>query len=356
MTATRPGAASVNDPAAMRDDGTEVERAESARSGIIGRLVRTPQATLFVALLVFIAVVALRNENFLTFQNVINILRDGAYIFIPAVAATFVLVCGGLDLSVGSVYALSSVSCALLMVNAGWSIPLAFVGGVGVGALCGLFNAVVIVYGRIPALITTLGMMYIARGLDWIVTGGQGTQYLPDPWGSIASFRLAGVPLVIFYAAIFGIVAHVILENMRFGHNLRATGGNLAAARAAGINVSRTTLIVFVASGAASGLAGVLMCSRLSSGQPSIGQGLELQVITAAIVGGTSMFGGLGTIPGTLLGTLMIATLNNGLVAAEIDPLWQNLVIGVVLISAVGLDQLRRARMWREAAAGPRRR
>ena len=334
------------------DGDVAVARAEAGRGSLIGRIVRTPQATLLLFILAFAAVVALRNENFLTFANMVNITRDGSYTFIIAVAATFVLVGGGLDLSVGSVFALSSVASALFLSNGGWPVPLAFVGGVAVGSLCGLVNALIIVYARIPPLITTLGMLYIARGLTWVITGGSGTQFLPNPWGSIASFRLFDVPMVIFYAAIIGIVAHVILENMRFGHEVRATGGNREAARASGISITRTTLILFIASGTAAGLSGVLMASRLNSGQPSIGQGLELQVITAAIVGGTSLFGGLGTIPGTLLGTLMIATLNNGLVQLQIDPLWQNVVIGVVLMTAVGIDQVRRARMWREAAAG----
>ena len=332
------------------DEGVAVARANAGRGGVLGRILRSPQATLLLFILIFAAVVAFRNENFLTFANVINILRDASYIFIIAAAATFVLVGGGLDLSVGSVFALSSVACALFMSAGGWPVPLAVVGGIAVGTLCGLVNALVIVYARIPPLIVTLGMLYIARGLTWVITGGRGTQSLPDIFGSIASFRVFDVPLVVFYAAVIGIVSHVVLENMRYGYNVRSTGGNREAARATGINVKRTTLILFIVSGTSAGLAGVLMASRLTSGQPSIGQGLELQVITAVIVGGSSLFGGIGTIAGTLLGTLMIATLNNGLVAIQIDPLWQNVVIGIVLILAVGIDQVRRARMWRQSA------
>ncbi len=317
-------------------------------------MLRSSQASLLAATLIFAAVVAIRNENFLTFANAINIARDGSFIFIIAVAATFVLIGGGLDLSVGSVFALSSVSAAMLMV-AGVPVPLAVLMGVGVGMACGAVNAVITVYGKIPALIATLGMLYVARGLTWIVTGGNGTQYLPPEFGQIAAFRLVGVPLVIYYALIIGVAGHVILEKTRFGYGARATGGNREAARAVGINVTRTSVILFLASGAAAGLAGVLQASRLQSGQPSIGQGLELQVITATIIGGTSLFGGLGSIPGAFLGTLMIAVLNNGLVQMQIDPLWQNVVIGIVLVSAVGLDQVRRARMWRGPGSGPAR-
>jgi ribose transport system permease protein len=347
-----------HDPVTPAEPGTEgvpIARADARRGGLVSRLIKSSQATLLLFILVFAAVVAVRNENFLTFANVVNILRDGSYIFIIAAAATFVLVGGGLDLSVGSVFALSSVSCALFMSAGGWPVPLAVLAGIGVGTLCGLVNALIIVYARIPPLVTTLGMLYIARGLTWVITGGRGTQSLPDIFGSIASFRVFGVPMVVFYAAVIGIVAHVALESMRYGYNVRATGGNRESARATGINVKRTTFMMFVVSGTSAGLAGVLMASRLTSGQPSIGQGLELQVITAVIVGGTSLFGGIGTIAGTLLGTLMIATLNNGLVAIQIDPLWQNVVIGIVLMLAVGIDQVRRARMWRQATRGSAR-
>lgn len=331
------------------DAAPAVRRAAVDRGTLLGRLLRNPQTALLVVILGFAAIVAVSNENFLTFSNATNIARDGSYIFIIAVAATFVLVGGGLDLSVGSVFALSSVTSAILMIN-GVPVPLAFALGVAVGAICGLINAVVIVHGRIPALIATLGMLNVARGLTWIITGGNGTQYLPDDFGAIATLRVFDVPLVVFYALIIGVVGHIVLEHTRFGFSVRATGGNRDAARAAGIPITRTTVTLFVLSGVAAGLSGVLMASRLRSGQPSIGQGLELQVITAAIIGGTSLFGGLGSIPGALLGTAMIAVLNNGLVQLAIDPLWQNVVIGIVLVVAVGLDQVRRAGMWRGGA------
>jgi len=349
MKTVRP--AGSDDAATVRtsDDPTAVQRANVGQDRRLERILQNPQTALLVAIVAFSIIVEASNRNFFTFDNVINILRDGSFIFIIAVAATFVLVGGGLDLSVGSVFALSSVASAMLIV-AGVPYPAAFLLGVGVGSLCGLVNAIIVIYGRIPALITTLGMLYVARGLDWIVTAGSGTQYLPPEFGDIASLRVLGIPLLVLYAFLIGVAAHVILEHTRFGYGVRAVGGNREAARACGINVNRTTLILFVASGAAAGLSGVLMASRLHSGQPSIGQGLELQVITAAIIGGTSLFGGLGSIPGTFLGTLLIAVLQNGLVQLEIDPLWQNVVIGVVLVTSVGLDQVRRARMWRSQA------
>ncbi|MGA2512861.1 MAG: ABC transporter permease [Candidatus Limnocylindrales bacterium] len=337
-------------PSPNGDDSLTVQRADVGRDRLIERVLRNPQTALLIVIILFSAFVELSNRNFLTFDNVVNILRDGSFIFIIAVAGTFVLVGGGLDLSVGSVFALSSVASAMLIANYGIPYPAAFVLGIVVGALCGLVNAIIVIYGRIPALITTLGMLYVARGMTWIITGGSGTQYLPQGFGDIASLRQWGVPLMVYYAFLIGIMAHVILEHTRFGYGVRAVGGNREAARACGINVTRTTLILFVASGAAAGLSGVLMASRLQSGQPSIGQGLELQVITAAIIGGTSLFGGLGTIPGTFLGTLLIAVLQNGLVQIQIDPLWQNVVVGIVLVTSVGLDQVRRARMWRGPA------
>lgn len=323
-----------------------VARAEVSDGPLLGRILRNPQTSLLIAIILFGVVVAFRSSAFLTEQNVINILRNGSFVFIIAVAATFVLVSGGLDLSVGSLFALGTIVVSDLLVN-GTAVWLAIAVALGVGLLAGLVNSVIIVYARIPPLITTLGMLYVARGTVNVVTGGNQLAPLPDSFVAIATNEFLGVPLVVVYAAVIGLVAHTVLEYTPFGYDVRALGGNREAARACGIKVDRITHIVYAASGVAATLAGVLMASRLSSGQPSVGDGMELQVIAAAIIGGTSLFGGLGSVRGTLLGALMIAVLSNGLTLMSINPLWQNIVVGVVLVLAVGLDQLRRASMWR---------
>ena len=332
--------------AAEELDSVAVERAEVSAGGLLTRFLNSPQTSLLIAILIFGAVVAVRSPDFLTKTNIINLVRDGTFVFIIATTATFVLVGGGLDLSVGSVFAIGTIAVSDLLVH-GVPTTLAIVGGVMFGVVAGLINSVVIVYGRIPPLIATLGMLYVGRGLVNIASGGN--QYAPLPAGFIAlgENSVVGIPLLIVYAVVIGLIAYFVLEHTRFGYNVRAIGGNREAARACGIRVNRITIVLYVASGASAALAGVLEASWLSSGQPSVGNGLELQVISATIIGGTSLFGGIGSMLGTALGALMIAVLANGLVLLSINPLWQDVVVGIVLVLAVGLDQLRRARMWR---------
>jgi ribose/xylose/arabinose/galactoside ABC-type transport system permease subunit len=327
-------------------DDLSVARADITDGALVARILRNPQTSLFLAIVIFGLIVATKSSFFLTERNILNVLRDGAFVFIVAVTATFVLVGGGLDLSVGSLFALGSIVTADLLVH-GTSVPIAVVIGIAGGGLVGLVNSFVIVYCRIPPLIATLGMLYVGRGVVNVITGGNPLAPLPDSFVSIASNNLLGVPLVVVYAAVIGLVGHVVLERTRFGYDVRAVGGNRDAARACGVKVDRVTIVLYVISGASATFAGLLMASRLASGQPSVGDAMELQVISAAIIGGTSLFGGLGSVRGTLLGALMIAVLGNGLVLMSVNPLWQNIVIGVVLVLAVGLDQLRRASMWR---------
>ena len=234
---------------------------------------------------------------------------------------------------------------AILLIH-GVPIVPAIAGGIAVGALTGAINSGVVVLGRIPPLITTLGMLYVARGVVNIMSGGNQYAPLPASFNAIGQNNLLGIPILIWIASVVGIVGYVILENTRFGYNVRAIGGNRGAARACGINVNRITVVLYIVSGAAAAFAGVLIAAQLSSGQPSLGDGMELQVISAAIIGGTSLFGGIGSIWGTLLGAVLIAELANGLVLLNVNPLWQNVVIGVVLVLSVGIDQLRRSRMW----------
>jgi ribose/xylose/arabinose/galactoside ABC-type transport system permease subunit len=323
-----------------------VARALTSEGSLIARLLRSPQTSLLVAILIFIAVVASKSSVFLTQQNLINIGRNGVFVFIVAVAATFVLVSGGLDLSVGSLFAVGAISSAYLLVH-GAPVVLAILGGVGLGVAAGLINGVVIVYFGIPPLITTLGMLYVCRGLVNVVTGGNQLAPLPASFTNLGEGSLWGLPYLIYYGLVAGIVGHVILEYTPLGYNVRAIGGNRVAARAAGIKVNAITICVYVLSGVLATLAGILMSARLSSGQPSVGDAMELQVISAVIIGGTSLFGGIGSIKGTVLGSAMLAVLANGLVLMSVNPLWQNVIVGTVLVLAVGLDRLRRTRMWR---------
>jgi ribose/xylose/arabinose/galactoside ABC-type transport system permease subunit len=299
-----------------------------------------------VVMLLFIAFGATQSSQFVNPQTWINILRNAVFITIVASFTTLVFVSGGLDLSVGSLFAVGGMASAGLLA-AGVPIPLAVLIGTAAGAAAGLLNGVLINYASIPPFITTLGMLYAARSLVVYFTGGQPITALPDAFADVARATVLGLPVLLYYAAAVVIIAHILLEATTFGGNIRAIGGNREAASNAGINVRLLSTIVYVLSGTSAALAGVLMSARLGSGQPSIGVSFELQVISAVIIGGTSLFGGIGTVWGSLLGSLVLSVLTTGLILLRIDPILQDFVIGVIIVVAVGIDQLRRRSMFR---------
>jgi ribose/xylose/arabinose/galactoside ABC-type transport system permease subunit len=310
------------------------------------RILMHPQFLLVVTIVAFSAYVTWQNPAYLEFNNWTNIFRNAVFIFIVAAFSTYVLVSSGLDLSVGSVFLVGSIAVANFIVI-GVPIWLSIILAVALGSLCGLVNGTLITYVKIPAFIATLGMLYVARGLATFVTGGRPIAPLPEAFTWIGQGDIFGVPLLIIYAVIIGIGAHIVLEYSPFGWGIRAIGGNTEAARAAGIDVRRIAVVVYVLSGTSAAFAGMLMAARLGSGQPSVGNGMELQVISAVIIGGTSLFGGIGTVFGTLLGALVLSMLSNGLILLHVDAILQNVMVGCIIVAAVALDQFRRGRMFR---------
>lgn len=325
---------------------TSVTRAATREVPFVERLVGSPQFLLVATAVVFSALVASQASGYLTLTNWTNIARNAVFIFIVGTMSTYVLVSGGLDLSVGSVFVVGAISVAALLAG-GWPIWLAILIAILLGALAGLVNGALINYMNIPAFITTLGMLYIARGLTIFATGGGPIAPLPDAFNEIGQGAIFGVPLLVVYAIVAVIVAHIGLESTPFGWAIRAIGGNRSAARAAGIDVRRVSMLVYVLSGMSAAFAGVLMSARLGSGQPSIGSGFELLVISAVIIGGTSLFGGAGSVLGTALGALVLSILANGLVLLRLDPILQNVMVGFIIIVAVAIDQFRRGRRFR---------
>jgi ribose/xylose/arabinose/galactoside ABC-type transport system permease subunit len=304
---------------------------------------------LVLALVVFSVAIWLKNHNYLGEANLINIGQSSVDIFIIGIVSTMVFVGGGLDLSVGSVYALGSVSCAMALTN-GVPVVLSILIGLGAGAVAGLVNGIIIEYLGIPPLITTLGSLYVVEGIVIVLTGGNAIFPLPASFNAIGEDSIGPVPYLVVYAVVLGIIGHIVLEYTRFGYRIRATGGNRAAARAMGIRVKRLSVTVYVLSGISAALAGVLFASQLASGQPSIGSQTELLVIAAVIIGGTSLFGGTGTIIGTVLGCLLLEVITDGLVMININPAYQDIAIGAVIVIAVGIDRLQRGRQWRISA------
>lgn len=289
---------------------------------------------LLLVYLVLIIGLSLLSNRFLTASNQINILRQATINGIISVGMTLVILTAGIDLSVGSVLALSAVIGADLL-KRGIPVPVAVLAALGVGALAGLVNGIIITRGKIPPFIATLGMLTVARGLTLLYTGGQPFTGFPSDFRQIGAGVLGPIPTPIIIALLVFVGVSIILGWTRYGQYIYLLGDNTVAARLAGVNIEFVTVMVYVASGLCAALAGLILIARLDSAQPVIGMGYEFNAIAAVVVGGTSFFGGEGTLFGTLLGTLLIETLGNGLNLLNVSPLWEQVVKGLVIALAL---------------------
>jgi ribose transport system permease protein/inositol transport system permease protein len=295
-----------------------------------------------LAVLVVLCIgVALISPVFLSVSNLFNILLATSTVGILAIGATFVISAAGIDLSLGSVLGLSSVTGAALIVYLGLPWPFCILGCLAAGALAGFVNGLTVAVARVPAFIVTLGMMGIARGLALIVSNGQGIYGLPPEILFLGQARPFGVPTPVYILVGVALVAHYVLAHTRFGHHTLALGDNEAAARATGIDVRALRLRLYTLSGLFAGIAGLVFTARVNTGDPTAGLNYELAAITAAIIGGTNLFGGRGSILGTMIGALIMGVLQNGLNLMAVQSYWQQMAIGLVLIAAVWLDQIR---------------
>ncbi|MCD1260408.1 ABC transporter permease [Paenibacillus athensensis] len=292
----------------------------------------------FVGVLIYFSIV-LGSDGFLSANNLLNIARQTAIISIVGVAMTFVITAAEIDLSVGSIAALSSLTTALAL-KAGFGIPGALVAGLGSGTIIGLINGLLVTKVVIPSFLVTLGMMGVTKGLAmWI------TKTAPVPIQSesyvfaFGSGDIGSIPVLLIWTVIIVAAGHVLLKKTTFGRKTLAVGGNQHAARFSGVNVARTKLYVMIGSGMAAGLAGMLYAGRMHSGRYTFGEGDELSVIAAVILGGTSLFGGVGTVVGTVIGSLMIGTVNNGLIIMGLDVSQQMIVKGLIIILAVAFGR-----------------
>lgn len=323
------------------------QASEARRSATAGFLQKNTQLAGIVLVIAILAVAfQIGNPIFLSFPNLMELLRSGTLYFIIACPATIVLVSGGMDFSIGAVFAAGGVSAGLLMVS-GVPWPLAVIGGIVIGTLIGILNASLSVFLKVPPLIATLGVFFAVGGAITVITGGTTVYGFPSAFTDLGQGYLLGVPFAVYYAIVIGVVFWVLLEKTQLGYNSRAVGGNRAAALANGIRVSRHDLIVYGIAGAVTAFAGILAAARLSSADPAAGgTSLTFQVVTAVIIGGTSLFGGMGTIGGSALGAILFATINNGLAVINVNSLWQNIFVGTILVVAVAIDQARRRRQF----------
>ena len=281
---------------------------------------------------------ALGSDNFLTVSNLLNVALQTSIIAIVAIGMTLVILTAGIDLSVGSVMALSGALAAGLITHNGLGTGLGISLALGAGLFLGIINGLLIIKGDIPPFVATLAMMAVARGLTLVYTEGRPIAGLPENFIFLGTGQIFGIPVPVVIMIILAVAASVILRFTRFGLHIYATGGNEETTRLAGVNPNRIKLSVYAISGFTAALGGILLTARLWSAQPNAAVGWELDAIAAPVLGGTSLFGGVGTIEGTLIGAFIIGVLSNGMNLMGITSYYQLVIKGIVFILAVMLD------------------
>ncbi|MBD1221362.1 ABC transporter permease [Virgibacillus halodenitrificans] len=324
----------------MAAESVDSNKSKWAGSGALQQILA------FASLIILIIFFSLASDNFLQWSNISGILLSTTVIGILAIGTTFVIITGGIDLSIGTGMTLCSVMTGVFLVYLDLPIVIGVLGGIATGALIGLFNGFSVAVLGIPSFIATLAMMMIAEGLALVISGASPI-YFSDITGfnSIAlGSIIPGVPIpnavLVFFIMV--LIGWLLLSKSIVGRYTYSMGSNEEATRLSGININRWKMKIFTIAGAFTGVAGVIMASRLNSAQPALGMGYELEAIAAVVIGGTSLSGGRGSIVGTMIGALIMSVLTNGLRIMSIPQEWQTVVIGFVILLAVYIDMLRR--------------
>jgi len=299
------------------------------------------QLAALIGLIAICIVLTILSPHFLTLSNFFNISRQAAVITIIAIGETFVILTGGIDLSVGSLVTLTSCAMALVMINTN-NIVLGVLVGLAVGVGVGFINGFLVAKADLPPFIVTLGMLGIAQGVALVITFGRSMFGLPGTFKWIGQGSLFGIPAPLILVIILFVIFHILLTYNRLGRYILAVGGNEQATRLSGVNVDLMKISAYVISGFMGAIGGIVLSARINSAHPAAGQGYELDAIAAAVIGGTSLMGGEGTIVGTLIGAFMMAVIRNGLNLLNVNSFWQQIVIGVVIIVAVWMDRMRK--------------
>ncbi|MDZ4167466.1 MAG: ABC transporter permease [Coriobacteriia bacterium] len=300
-------------------------------------LLRNLMALVVIAVAVYFTIV---RPQFATTANMRTILIAAAPFALIALGQTLVILTGGIDLSVGSIVALSAMTSAAIIVDHPERMVLGVIAGVVVGLLAGLVSGVVVAYINVAPFVATLGMLSVASGLAYAIGRGAPINGLPVEWGLIANTRFLGVQVPVLVMIAGFIVLGVIMTRTSFGMRIYAVGGNRTAAEVAGVNVRGILTSVYAISGALAGMSGVILSSRVISAAPYLGKGYELGAIAAVVIGGASLTGGRGTVWGTMLGLFLIQTLNNGLDILVVPAYWQTVISGILIVSAVAVDMV----------------
>lgn len=297
------------------------------------------------ALLVIFVFLCFVSPVFLSFNNLFNIVAQTTVTAVIALGMTLVIITAGIDLSVGSIAALGGMTGTLVMAQVGW--PLGVLIGTLVGGAVGLVNGLLITKAHLNPFIATLGSQSAIRGLVYLSTNAVGVYNLPPDFAILGNGSIFGIPVPLLILALLAGIMHVVLSLTRLGRHAYAIGSNEEAARLSGISITRTLIAIYVILGLLAGFGGMIAASRVVSGQPNFGIGLELDIIAATVIGGASLFGGQGTILGTLIGAFLIALIRNGAVLLNINEFYQDIIIGVVIWLAVYWDQFRRRRLMK---------
>lgn len=299
--------------------------------------------TLVGLLLLLCIGLALSTETFLTEKNITNLLRQGSMVAIIAVGQTFVIITAGIDLSVGAVVGFCSVAVAWLMVH-GFSIGASVMLTLLLGMAIGAFHGFGIVQLGLPPFIMTLASLTALRGIGLLVTNGATISGLPDGFTDFSRANFLGVPLLFWMVVVVAVPAYLLLQHSRWGRYLFAIGSNAEAARLTGVNVKVILYMAYMISATLAAFVGVLLAARIGIGNATQGEGWELQAIASSVIGGTSLFGAVGSIQGPLLGSFILTTINNGANLLNVNPFWQRIITGGLIIVIVYFDQLRRKR------------
>jgi len=318
--------------------------AEAARARRLTEWIfRVRELGIIVAFGLLVAVTGILEPRFVETASLRNLALNASIFAILAVGQTLVLITRNVDLSVGSVLGLSAYFAGdLLSKHPGMALPLVFVLGMALGAACGLFNGLLVTWGRVPALVVTLGTLYIFRGLAFLWTNGTqvNAETLPDAFLNLGTDSIIGIPILVIVALVVLLVVGSALRDYRSGRELYAIGSNPEGARLAGVHSDRRVVMAFVGAGALAGLGGVLFTARFGTVDATAGVGYELTVIAAAVVGGVAIFGGVGSVYGAALGALLLGTITSSLIVLKVAAFWQMAAIGALLLLAIAFDRL----------------
>lgn len=317
------------------------------RGSLLSRILVRQETTLLLVIVAVGAVAASRNGHFLTNANLTEVLRNSVIYFVVACGAALLIIGGGLDFSAGALFTLGALLAGKLMVD-GTPWPLAVLVGLAACCAAGVVNFAVITYLHVPPIIATLGTSYVLTGIDNLVTGGNDVLPLPSGFQKVGQGSVAGLPNIVLIAVVVGLVFWFLLERTRFGVNVRALGGNRQAAVGNGLRVFRLDLALYMVAAGTAALGGVLYAARVGAGQVTAGgTSTTLTAITAVLIGGVSLMGGMGSIQGVAIGAVLLSLVDNALVLSKIPPQYNTIVVGGILICAVAVDYLRRSRIFR---------